>query len=75
MPATTDPTFYRSPAVMAAPPERLAYVAALDPAGTPKAAALLGTEEQARHRPGDATFRLVAAAAMRVWLLLQAPAG
>src|SRR6478609_7221139 len=34
MPATTDPTFYRSPAVaMAAPPERLAYVAAFDPAG------------------------------------------
>jgi methanethiol oxidase len=30
----TDPTFYRSPAeAMAAPPERLAYVAAYDPAG------------------------------------------
>ncbi len=31
----TDPTFYRSPAAaIAAPPERLAYVAALDPAGS-----------------------------------------
>jgi selenium-binding protein 1 len=30
----TDPTFYRSPsAAVAAPPERLAYVAAFDPAG------------------------------------------
>ncbi len=30
-----DPTFYRSPAAaIAAPPERLAYVAAFDPAGT-----------------------------------------
>jgi methanethiol oxidase len=29
-----DPTFYRSPAAaIAAPPERLAYVAAFDPAG------------------------------------------
>jgi selenium-binding protein 1 len=35
MPETTDPTFYRSPAAaIAAPPETLAYVAALDPAGT-----------------------------------------
>ena len=34
MPDTTDPTFYRSPAAaIAAPPERLAYVAAFDPAG------------------------------------------
>jgi methanethiol oxidase len=34
MPETTDPTFYRSPAdAIAAPPERLAYVAAYDPAG------------------------------------------
>ncbi|MGH3368731.1 MAG: selenium-binding protein SBP56-related protein, partial [Nocardioidaceae bacterium] len=34
MPQTTDPTFYRSPAdAMAAPPERLAYVAAYDPTG------------------------------------------
>jgi selenium-binding protein 1 len=33
MPETTDPTFYRSPAdAIAAPPERLAYVAAYDPA-------------------------------------------
>jgi selenium-binding protein 1 len=32
-----DPTFYRSPAdAMAAPPERLAYVAAFDPAGKVK---------------------------------------
>jgi methanethiol oxidase len=30
----TDPTFYRSPAAaIAGPPEKLAYVAALDPAG------------------------------------------
>jgi methanethiol oxidase len=34
MAETTDPTFYRSPAAaIAAPPETLAYVAALDPAG------------------------------------------
>jgi selenium-binding protein 1 len=34
MPDGTDPTFYRSPgAAVAAPPERLAYVAAFDPAG------------------------------------------
>jgi methanethiol oxidase len=33
----TDPTFYRSPlAAVAAPPERLAYVAAFDPAGRTK---------------------------------------
>jgi selenium-binding protein 1 len=37
MPETTDPTFYRSPAeAIAAPPERLAYVAAFDPAGHAK---------------------------------------
>jgi methanethiol oxidase len=37
MPDTTDPTFYRSPGeAMAAPPERLAYVAAYDPAGRTK---------------------------------------
>jgi selenium-binding protein 1 len=37
MPETTDPTFYRSPAeAIAAPPERLAYVAAYDPAGQVK---------------------------------------
>jgi methanethiol oxidase len=35
MPDVTDPTFYRSPAAaIAAPPEKLAYVAAFDPAGT-----------------------------------------
>jgi selenium-binding protein 1 len=35
VPEVTDPTFYRSPAAaIAAPPERLAYVAAFDPAGT-----------------------------------------
>jgi selenium-binding protein 1 len=34
MPETTDPTFYRSPGeAIAAPAERLAYVAAYDPAG------------------------------------------
>jgi selenium-binding protein 1 len=33
MPEVMDPTFYRSPAAaIAAPPERLAYVAAFDPA-------------------------------------------
>jgi methanethiol oxidase len=37
MSAGTDPTFYRSPAeAIAAPPERLAYVAAYDPAGKAK---------------------------------------
>jgi methanethiol oxidase len=35
VPEVTDPTFYRSPdAAIAAPPERLAYVAAFDPGGT-----------------------------------------
>jgi methanethiol oxidase len=35
VPEVVDPTFYRSPAAaVAAPPERLAYVAAYDPAGT-----------------------------------------
>ena len=34
---TTDPTFYRTPAeAITAPPERLAYVAAFDPAGRAK---------------------------------------
>ena len=37
MPETTDPTFYRTPGeAIAAPPERLAYVAAFDPAGQTK---------------------------------------
>ena len=37
MPHSTDPTFYRTPAeAVAAPPERLAYVAAYDPAGRAK---------------------------------------
>jgi selenium-binding protein 1 len=37
MPETTDPTFYRTPGeAIAAPPERLAYVAAYDPAGQAK---------------------------------------
>ena len=37
MPEATDPTFYRSPGeAIAAPPERLAYVAAFDPAGRAK---------------------------------------
>jgi methanethiol oxidase len=37
MPNTTDPTFYRTPAdAIAAPPERLAYVAAYDPTGRAK---------------------------------------
>ena len=65
MPQTTDPTFYRSPAeAIAAPPERLAYVAAYDPAGQAKdAMAVLDTDpsspdlrqggrlERAAHRP------------------------
>jgi selenium-binding protein 1 len=37
MSQTLDPTFYRSPGeAIAAPPERLAYVAAFDPAGRAK---------------------------------------
>ena len=37
MSETTDPTFYRTPGeAIAAPPERLAYVAAFDPAGQTK---------------------------------------
>jgi selenium-binding protein 1 len=37
MPQMQDPTFYRTPAdAIAAPPERLAYVAAYDPAGQAK---------------------------------------
>jgi selenium-binding protein 1 len=47
MPDTTDPTFYRSPGeAMAAPPERLAYVAAFDPAGRAKdAMAVIDVDE------------------------------
>ena len=47
MPKSTDPTFYRSPGeAIAAPPERLAYVAAYDPAGKAKdAMAVLDVEE------------------------------
>jgi selenium-binding protein 1 len=46
MPETTDPTFYRTPAeAIAAPPERLAYVAAYDPAGQSRdAIAVLDTD-------------------------------
>jgi len=46
MTETIDPTFYRSPAdAIAAPPERLAYVAAFDPAGRVKdAMAVLDTD-------------------------------
>ena len=46
MPETTDATFYRSPAeAIAAPPEKLAYVAAFDPAGQAKdAMAVLDTD-------------------------------
>ena len=36
MSKSTDPTFYRTPAeAIAAPPERLAYVAAYDPPARP----------------------------------------
>jgi methanethiol oxidase len=46
MSQTQDPTFYRTPAdAIAAPPERLAYVAAFDPAGQVKdAITVLDTE-------------------------------
>jgi methanethiol oxidase len=46
MPQTTDPTFYRTPAdAIAAPPERLAYVSAFDPAGQARdAMAVLDTD-------------------------------
>ena len=46
MSAPTDPTFYRTPAeAIAAPPERLAYVAAYDPAGKAKdAMAVIDTD-------------------------------
>ena len=46
MPETTDPTFYRTPGeAIAAPPERLAYVAAYDPAGRAKdAMAVIDTD-------------------------------
>ncbi|HWD42579.1 MAG TPA: selenium-binding protein SBP56-related protein, partial [Actinomycetota bacterium] len=47
MPKTTDPTFYRSPGeAIAAPRERLAYVAAYDRAGRAKdAMAVIDVEE------------------------------
>ena len=46
MSAPTDPSFYRTPAeAIAAPPERLAYVAAYDPAGKAKdAMAVIDTD-------------------------------
>jgi selenium-binding protein 1 len=52
MPQTTDPTFYRSPAeAMAAPPDRLAYVAAYDPAGRAKdAMAVIDTDPASATR-------------------------
>ena len=47
MSQTLDPTFYRSPAeAIAAPAERLAYVAAFDPAGRAKR-----RDDRARLRP------------------------
>jgi methanethiol oxidase len=54
MPETTDPTFYRSPGeAVAAPPERLAYLAAYDPAGQAKdAMAVIDTDESS---PGYGT--------------------
>ena len=56
MPATTDPTFYRTPGeAIAAPPEQLAYVAAYDPAGRAKdAMAVIDTD------PASATHGRVA---------------
>jgi selenium-binding protein 1 len=52
----TDPTFYRSPAeAIAAPPERLAYVAAYDPAGQARnAIAVIDTDTSSTtlNRPG-----------------------
>jgi methanethiol oxidase len=48
-----DPTFYRSPAdAIAAPPERLAYVAAFDPAGEAKDAMAVRRLEREPSRAG-----------------------
>ena len=60
MPKTTDPTFYRNPAeAIAAPPEKLAYVAAFDPAGKARdAIAVLDCDPaSARLRPGGGLER------------------
>ena len=78
MPETTDPTFYRSPAeAIAAPPERLAYVAAYDPAGQAKdAITTIDTRPVlARLRPGGRLERAAdgrqRAAPLRLERLLQ----
>ena len=75
-----DPTFYRSPGeAMAAPPERLAYVAAYDPAGKAKdAMAVLDCRPVLGHlRPGGRLERAAdgreRAAPLRLERLLQRP--
>ena len=55
MPETTDPTFYRAPArPWPPPPERLAYLAAFDPAGQAKdAMTVLDCDRPRRLRPAS----------------------
>ena len=80
MPKSTDPTFYRTPAeAIAAPPERLAYVAAYDPAGKAKdAMAVLDVDpSSADLRQGGGLERAAdgrqRAAPLRLERLLQRP--
>ena len=60
MTQTVDPTFYRSPAeAIAAPPERLAYVAAYDRAGQAKDAMAVLDSLGLGEQPPDRRFELV----------------
>jgi hypothetical protein len=77
MQSQDDPTFYRSPAeAIAAPPERLAYVAAYDPAGKAKdAMAVIDVEESSDSygqggRLGRAAHRRQRAPPLRLERLL-----
>ena len=80
MPQTTDPTFYRSPGeAIAAPPERLAYVAAYDPAGQAKDAMAVLDVDPSSDTYGKvvgwsrAAHRRQRAAPLRLERLLQRP--
>ena len=78
MPEVMDPTFYRSPAAaIAAPPEKLAYVAAFDPAGTQRdAMTVVDCDAELAHlrqggRLDGAADRRQRAAPLRVERLLE----
>jgi hypothetical protein len=79
MSAGTDPTFYRSPAeAIAAPPERLASVAAFDPAGRSRDAMAVADGDPARPTTarwsaGQRRPRPATSSTLRLERLLQRP--